>query len=403
MNKKKLLEVRDLKQHFNIPKGENDPKNWMEHIFGGTKVLKAVDGISFDIYEGETFGIVGESGSGKSTTGRSIIRLYEPTSGTIIFDGLDISGKISEDEKKHLTKNMQMIFQDPFASVDGRMTIEDVIGEALILNRPELNKEQRREKIIELLETVGLSEYHISRYPHEFSGGQLQRVGIARSLSVKPKMIIADEAISALDVSIQAQVVNLMKDLQREFGLTYMFIAHDLSMVKYISDRIGVMHKGKLVELGSREDIYENPMHPYTKSLLSAIPHPDPIYEKSRKRIEYDADKEHYYVLDFPVIFTLSETHKLFCSAYELKQYLNITNEEVIEHLKKSMEILAEETQSEQVTYGSLAKEFVETCEQKLVLIKKQVEKDEKTRNNQDVKNLIELFELCVKTYKHHK
>ncbi|MGL5641130.1 MAG: ABC transporter ATP-binding protein [Paraclostridium sp.] len=280
MNKKKLLEVKNLKQYFPIDK---------------KSVVKAVDDVTFHIYEGETFGLVGESGSGKSTTGRAIIRLYDPTAGEIVFDGKNISNhKLDKDVKAFVNKNMQMIFQDPMACLNPRMTVMDIIAEGLDIHGLCKTKEERTKTVYELLRTVGLDEQHAGRYPHEFSGGQRQRIGIARSLAIQPKFIIADEPISALDVSIQAQVVNLLRKLQKEKGLTYLFIAHDLSMVKYISDRIGVMHQGKLVELTTSEELYANPLHPYTKSLLSAIPLPDPEHERHRVRIKYDPSIHDY-------------------------------------------------------------------------------------------------------------
>ena len=280
MSRKILLEVKNLKQYFPL---------------GRKSVVKAVDDVSFHIYEGETFGLVGESGSGKSTTGRTIIRLYDPTGGEVIFDDKVISNKkLPKDDKVYVNKHMQMIFQDPMACLNPRMTVMDIIAEGLDIHGLCKSKEERTQRVYELLRTVGLNEQHANRYPHEFSGGQRQRIGIARALAVEPKFIIADEPISALDVSIQAQVVNLLRKLQKENGLTYLFIAHDLSMVKYISDRIGVMHKGKLVELASSDDLYENPLHPYTKSLLSAIPLPDPDYEKTRERIKYDPSIHDY-------------------------------------------------------------------------------------------------------------
>ncbi|MEG1311906.1 MAG: ATP-binding cassette domain-containing protein [Romboutsia sp.] len=305
MSKKKLLEVKNLKQYFNI-----DRKS----------VVKAVDGINFDIYEGETFGLVGESGSGKSTTGRSIIRLYNPTSGEIVFDGKDISSKLNKENKKFLNKNMQMIFQDPMACLNPRMTVMDIIAEGLDIHNLCNTKEERTQKVYNLLRTVGLNEQHASRYPHEFSGGQRQRIGIARSLAIEPKFIIADEPISALDVSIQAQVVNLLRKLQKENGLTYLFIAHDLSMVKYISDRIGVMHQGKLVELANADDLYRSPLHPYTKSLLSAIPLPDPNYEKSRVRIKYNPNI-HDYSKENPEWIEIRPEHFIYASKSELMEY----------------------------------------------------------------------------------
>ncbi|PKM50770.1 MAG: peptide ABC transporter ATP-binding protein [Firmicutes bacterium HGW-Firmicutes-7] len=272
-NKDIILEVKNLKQHFDL---------------GKRGIIKAVDDISFKIYRGETFGLVGESGSGKSTTGRSIIRLYNPTDGEVVFENRKISGHIDKDTEKMLRTKMQMIFQDPMASLNPRKKVMDIIAQGLDIHKLYQSDEEREEKVYQMLEIVGLSREHAHRYPHEFSGGQRQRIGIARALIVEPTFVIADEAISALDVSIQAQVVNLLKKIQKERGLTFIFIAHDLSMVKYISDRIGVMHLGRIVELGSADDIYGNPIHPYTKSLLSAIPHPNPMYERHRKRKHYD-------------------------------------------------------------------------------------------------------------------
>lgn len=274
--RKKLLQVKHLKQYFT----------------SGKSTVKAVDDVTFDIYEGETFGLVGESGSGKTTTGRSIIRLYDPTDGEIIFDGKDISKLKTRSEKLEFNREMQMIFQDPYASLNPRMTVEDIIAEGIDIHGLAKSKKERSEMVENLLETVGLNRDHASRYPHEFSGGQRQRIGIARALAVQPKFIIADEPISALDVSIQAQVVNLLKDLQEEKGLTYLFIAHDLSMVKFISDRIGVMHYGRLLEVGPADDVYDKPLHDYTKSLISAVPIPDPEIERQRHRIDYDPSIE---------------------------------------------------------------------------------------------------------------
>lgn len=274
--KKKILEVKHLKQYF---------KN-------GRNVTKAVYDVSFNIYEGETFGLVGESGSGKTTTGRSILQLYKPTSGEVIFEGKNVADLKSRADKLAFTRDAQMIFQDPYASLNPRMTVEDIIAEGLDIHHLVKNKDERTERVEELLETVGLNASHASRFPHEFSGGQRQRIGIARALAVEPKFIVADEPISALDVSIQAQVVNLMIELQKKRGLTYLFIAHDLSMVKFISDRIGVMHYGKLLEVGPADDVYDRPLHDYTKSLISAVPIPDPEVERSRTRIPYDAQKE---------------------------------------------------------------------------------------------------------------
>jgi oligopeptide transport system ATP-binding protein len=272
-NREPLLDVKDLKQHFKVSR---------------KFTVKAVNGVSFQIYPGETYGLVGESGSGKSTIGRSIIRLYDPTGGKMIFDGSDISGKLSEKEKKHLRTNMQMIFQDPMACLNPRKKVLDIVAQGLDIHKLYKTKEEREEKVYKILEKVGLSKEHANRYPHQFSGGQRQRIGIARALIMNPKLIIADEAISALDVSIQAQVVNLMKDIQNETNTAFLFIAHDLSMVKYISDRIGVLHLGYLLETGTTEEIFSNPIHPYTRSLISAIPHPNPKVEKARKSETYD-------------------------------------------------------------------------------------------------------------------
>lgn len=271
--RKPLLEVRDLKQYFKV---------------NSHYTVRAVDGVSFEIYPGETYGLVGESGSGKSTIGRSIIRLYEPTEGSIVFDGKDISGKLSKSETETLRTQMQMIFQDPMACLNPRKKVGEIIGEGLDIHHLYSTRAERQEKIDRILAKVGLAPEHADRYPHQFSGGQRQRVGIARALIMNPKLIIADECISALDVSIQAQVVNLMKDIQAETGTAYLFIAHDLSMVKYISDRIGVLHLGHMLETGTTEEIFANPMHPYTRSLLSAIPSPNPRVEKNRVAETYD-------------------------------------------------------------------------------------------------------------------
>lgn len=300
-----LLHVENLKQYFRINKKQT---------------TKAVDGISFDIYEGETYGLVGESGSGKSTTGRSIIRLYEPTDGRIIFDGRDISGKLTKEDQAYLRTNMAMIFQDPMACLNPRKKVKQIIAEGLEIHHICKNQEEIDQKVNYILEKVGLSAEQSTRFPHQFSGGQRQRVGIARALVMNPKLVIADECISALDVSIQAQVVNLMKDLQDELGTTYLFIAHDLSMVKYISDRIGVMHLGHIVETGTTDEIFENPIHPYTKSLLSAIPHPNPIVEKKRKALTYNKDEEGV-VYELGHEISLSETHKVLATDEEFKKW----------------------------------------------------------------------------------
>lgn len=274
--RKKLVELKNVSLTFN--KGKSNE-------------VKAIDDVSFDIYEGEIFGLVGESGSGKTTIGRSILKLYDIDSGTVTFAGNDISSLKGKD-LHDFRKTAQMIFQDPQASLNGRMKIRDIIAEGIDIHKLAKSKEEREAKVKELINFVGLNEDHLSRYPHEFSGGQRQRIGIARALAVNPHFIVADEPISALDVSIQAQVVNLMQKLQHEQGLTYLFIAHDLSMVKYISDRIGVMHWGKLLEVGPADEIYHNPIHPYTKSLLSAIPEPDPERERKRQHLIYDSSIE---------------------------------------------------------------------------------------------------------------
>ncbi|GEK59668.1 ABC transporter ATP-binding protein [Marinococcus halophilus] len=303
MSDEKLLEIKNLSQHFKT---------------GRKSVVRAVDGLNFDIYKGETFGLVGESGCGKSTTGRSIIRLYEATSGEVLFKGENVQGKKSKKELKKFNRQMQMIFQDPYSSLNPRMKVIDIIAEGIDIHGLAKDKEERRQRVYELLETVGLSREHAERYPHEFSGGQRQRIGIARALAVKPEFIIADEPISALDVSIQAQVVNLMKKLQREEELTYLFIAHDLSMVKYISDRIGVMYFGRLVELASSEELYKNPLHPYTKSLLSAIPQPDPVHERTRRRLAYNP--EDHDQSEEPEFREVSKDHYVLCTSQEFEE-----------------------------------------------------------------------------------
>lgn len=274
-----MIEVKNLKKYFYKNKGI---------IKKQLEVVKAVDDVSFYIKKGETFGLVGESGCGKSTTGRTIIRLYSPTAGEIIYDGVDIS-KFDKNQLMPYRKKIQMIFQDPYASLNGRMTVSDIIGESIDIHNLATGKE-REERIFELLDIVGLNKDHASRYPHEFSGGQRQRIGIARAMAVDPEFIICDEPISALDVSIQAQVVNMLEDLQQERGLTYLFIAHDLSMVKHISDRVGVMYLGSLVEVTSSKELYNNPVHPYTKALLSSIPIPDPDIAEASKRIVLEGD-----------------------------------------------------------------------------------------------------------------
>lgn len=275
-NRKKLVELKNVSLTFN--KGKKNE-------------VKAIDNVSFDINEGEVFGLVGESGSGKTTVGRAILKLYDINEGEIIFNGETVSHLKGKDLRT-FRKDAQMIFQDPQASLNGRMKIRDIVAEGLDIHGLTASKAEREERVQELLDLVGLNKDHLTRYPHEFSGGQRQRIGIARALAVKPKFIIADEPISALDVSIQAQVVNLMQKLQHKRGLTYLFIAHDLSMVKYISDRIGVMHWGKMLEIGTSDDVYNHPIHPYTKSVLSAIPEPDPDKERQRVADVYDPSQE---------------------------------------------------------------------------------------------------------------
>lgn len=273
-NNQPFIQVKNLKQYYND---------------GTDKEVRAVDDVSFSIYEGETFGLVGESGSGKSTIGRAIANLYQPTSGEIIYQGKNQKQRHGRQAQLDFAKDIQMIFQDPYASLNPRMKVRDIIAEGIEIHGLAKSEAERNDKVNELLEDVGLNVDHATRYPHEFSGGQRQRIGIARALAVEPKFIVADEPISALDVSIQAQIINLLDELQDKRGLTYLFIAHDLSMVKYFSDRIAMMYQGRIVELASSQELYENPLHPYTKSLLSAIPLPDPDYERQRQRIEYHA------------------------------------------------------------------------------------------------------------------
>nr|WP_303860592.1 oligopeptide/dipeptide ABC transporter ATP-binding protein [Alkalibaculum bacchi] len=269
-----LISVKNLRKFFNVGNGNK---------------LKAVDGISFDIFHGETFGLVGESGCGKSTAGRTLTRLYDATEGEVIFNGKNIFN-LSRHDMADVRKNLQMIFQDPYASLNPRMTVADIVAEPLEIHRVYKSEKEKNARVVELLELVGLNEEHAMRFPHEFSGGQRQRVGIARALALNPKFIVCDEPISALDVSIQAQVVNLLKELQDKLGLTYLFIAHDLSMVRYISDRVGVMYLGHMMELAESEELYDNPLHPYTKALLSAIPIPNPDIQRNKKRIMLDGD-----------------------------------------------------------------------------------------------------------------
>ena len=349
MEKEVLLSVKNLQQYFKLGKFEN----------------KAVDNVSFDIYKGEVFGLVGESGCGKTTTGRSIIRLYDITGGSVYYKGQRIcagtrtykdaikqarkdcaEGKITKEElqeivaknreeiKKaqadhnkwsrhkdnNLTNEIQMIFQDPIASLDPRMTVRDIIAEGLIIKGIK-DKDYIDKQVYKILETVGLVQEHASRYPHEFSGGQRQRIGIARAVIMNPELIIADEPISALDVSIQAQVINLLNDLSAKMGLTIMFIAHDLAVVKYFSNRIAVMYFGKIVELGTSDELFAHPFHPYTRALLSAIPLPDPITEKNRQRIVYNPRLDHDYSKEGPSMQEVYPGHFVYCNTEELEKY----------------------------------------------------------------------------------
>ncbi|HDC8568192.1 TPA: ATP-binding cassette domain-containing protein [Staphylococcus aureus] len=301
-NDEVLLSIKNLKQYFNA---------------GKKNEVRAIENISFDIYKGETLGLVGESGCGKSTTGKSIIKLNDITSGEILYEGIDIQKIRKRKDLLKFNKKIQMIFQDPYASLNPRLKVMDIVAEGIDIHHLATDKRDRKKRGYDLLETVGLSKEHANRYPHEFSGGQRQRIGIARALAVEPEFIIADEPISALDVSIQAQVVNLLLKLQRERGITFLFIAHDLSMVKYISDRIAVMHFGKIVEIGPAEEIYQNPLHDYTKSLLSAIPQPDPESERSRKRFSYIDDEANNHLRQ---LHEIRPNHFVFSTEEEAAQ-----------------------------------------------------------------------------------
>lgn len=301
-NDEVLLSIKNLKQYFNA---------------GKKNEVRAIENISFDIYKGETLGLVGESGCGKSTTGKSIIKLNDITSGEILYEGIDIQKIRKRKDLLKFNKKIQMIFQDPYASLNPRLEVMDIVAEGIDIHHLATDKRDRKKRVYDLLETVGLSKEHANRYPHEFSGGQRQRIGIARALAVEPEFIIADEPISALDVSIQAQVVNLLLKLQRERGITFLFIAHDLSMVKYISDRIAVMHFGKIVEIGPAEEIYQNPLHDYTKSLLSAIPQPDPESERSRKRFSYIDDEANNHLRQ---LHEIRPNHFVFSTEEEAAQ-----------------------------------------------------------------------------------
>ena len=304
---KPILEVSHLSQHFVNGRGRKK------------KTVRAVDDVSFFIRPAEVFGLVGESGCGKTTTGRAIIRLLNPTAGTVRFDGREISGKMTRELSRYLSENIAMIFQDPIESLNPRMTIEEIVGEGLILRGK--NREEAHAEVVRMLRRVGLTEEHATRYPHEFSGGQRQRIGIARAMIANPRMIIADEPVSALDVSIQAQVINLLSDLREEMGLTILFIAHNLSVVKYFSDRIGVMYYGKLVEVADSDTLYERPLHPYTRALLSAIPQPNPLTEKKRRRFDYDPERDHDYSKEKPEMREVEPGHFVYCSESEEKAF----------------------------------------------------------------------------------
>ncbi|MCB9453989.1 MAG: dipeptide ABC transporter ATP-binding protein [Anaerolineaceae bacterium] len=280
-NKEVLVSVRGLKKHFPITAGIIVQRQ--------VGAVKAVDGVGFDIYKGETLGLVGESGCGKSTTGRTLLQLYKPTEGSVVFEGRELTTMQSEELRK-MRRRMQMIFQDPFASLNPRMSVGRIVSEPLRIHKTITAKREQQEYVEHLLEKVGLNPYFVNRYPHEFSGGQRQRIGVARALALEPSFIVADEPISALDVSIQAQVVNLLEELQEELGLTYLFIAHDLSMVRHICNRVAVMYLGKIVELANSTELYENPLHPYTQALLSAVPVPDPLAEEHRQRVILTGD-----------------------------------------------------------------------------------------------------------------
>lgn len=298
-----IVAVRNLIQTFNR---------------GQANEVRAIDDVSFDILQGETLGLVGESGSGKTTIGRAISRLYNPTDGEIIYQGKDISNLQDRNDLLSFRKDVQMIFQDPYASLNPRMKVMDIIAEGIDIHKLAKNKKEKEARVYELLNMVGLNRDHSSRYPHEFSGGQRQRIGIARALAVEPKLIIADEPISALDVSVQAQIVNLLIKLQDELELTYLFIAHDLSMVKYISDRIAVMYAGKIVELADKDELYYHALHPYTKSLLSAIPYPDPVYEKKRQRIIFQPKK----LTGTEELREINPGHFVYCKEEDVENFL---------------------------------------------------------------------------------
>ena len=302
-----ILEVRDLTKYFKTPRG----------------MLHAVDHVNFTIERGKTLGVVGESGCGKSTTGRCVLRLLDPTSGSVIFDGQDVT-KLSPKKMSQMRKDMQIIFQDPFASLDPRNSVFEIIAEPLIEHKLVKNKAELNERVMELMDTVGLAQRYANAYPHELDGGRRQRIGIARALAVEPKFIVCDEPVSALDVSIQAQILLLLKELQRTRDLTYMFITHDLSVVNHFSDDIAVMYLGQIVEKAPAEELFRNPLHPYTRSLLSAIPLPDPIYEKKRQRIVYNPLAEHDYTVDQPSFREIAPGHFVMCNDAEYEKYLQM-------------------------------------------------------------------------------
>lgn len=301
--REKILEIKDLCMEFQ----------------DGKQTVKAVNHVYFDVYKGENFGLVGESGCGKTTLGRTLIRLYDPTSGEILFNGKNISGKLNRADRDYVTRNLAMIFQDPISSLNPRMTVQEIIEEGL-KTRGEKDKEVLRKAVSDILTKVGLLPEHSTRYPHEFSGGQRQRIGIARSLVVKPSFIIADEPVSALDVSIQAQVINLLMDIKKEMDMTILFIAHNLAVVKYFSDRIGVMYFGNMVELADADELYDHPVHPYTKALLSAIPQPDPLSEKNKERLYYDPSI-HDYSVEQPRFQEIRPGHFVYASDSEMEKY----------------------------------------------------------------------------------
>lgn len=304
----RILEVEHLAMHFSTGHGKKK------------SVVKAINDVSFHVYESETFGLVGESGCGKTTTGRALIRLYDPTSGSIRFKGRELTGPMTPDLRRFITSNMGMIFQDPIDSLNPRFTIREIIAEGLRI-RGVKDEKELDEQVYIMLDKVGLTREHASRYPHEFSGGQRQRIGIARTIITKPSIVIADEPVSALDVSIQAQVINLLNDLKQEMGLTIIFIAHDLSVVKYFSDRIGVMYYGKLVEMADSDELYRHPIHPYTRALLSAVPQPNPITERKRVRLVYEPDKAHDYTIEKPSMTEVFPNHYVYASPSEVEAY----------------------------------------------------------------------------------